>query len=289
MQTIQQLSQEIGIGIDTLRVWEKRYGFPRPERDFRGHRCYPPDQVEELRVIKKLQNLGYRPSRIFSYSPSERLALLNRQEGGNVPENSLLWQLLTELSADRLDRELREILAKLGPRRFIHEFVEPLVRVLDRGWMDGSVSIAREHIVSDRLSDLLRGLLASGERTANQPRILFLTLSGERHKLGLLMSAALFQAEGIDCLLIQEELPLHEVPQLAVDLACDAVALSFSAHYPARLAHRDLAALRERLAAEIGIIAGGQAVSKKFTLPGVILCPELRTIPALCRKEFSLQ
>ncbi len=28
MLTIQQLSHEVNIGVDTLRVWERRYGFP---------------------------------------------------------------------------------------------------------------------------------------------------------------------------------------------------------------------------------------------------------------------
>lgn len=49
---ILQLSQEIGVGIDTLRIWERRYGFPVPGRDARGHRSYNRSQVEELRVVK---------------------------------------------------------------------------------------------------------------------------------------------------------------------------------------------------------------------------------------------
>ena len=44
--TIQQLSREIGIGIDTLRIWERRYGFPIPGRDTRGHRTYSAEQVD---------------------------------------------------------------------------------------------------------------------------------------------------------------------------------------------------------------------------------------------------
>lgn len=30
MLNINQLSQEVGIGVDTLRVWERRYNFPDP-------------------------------------------------------------------------------------------------------------------------------------------------------------------------------------------------------------------------------------------------------------------
>ena len=60
MLTIQQLSQELDIGVDTLRAWERRYGFPTPERDYRGHRSYSAAQLEELKIVKKLQNHGLR-------------------------------------------------------------------------------------------------------------------------------------------------------------------------------------------------------------------------------------
>ena len=51
---IQQLSHETGIGVDTLRIWERRYGEPTPGRDARGHRSYTTAQVDALRIVKKL-------------------------------------------------------------------------------------------------------------------------------------------------------------------------------------------------------------------------------------------
>ncbi len=63
MLTIQQLSQEVNIGVDTLRVWERRYGFPQPNRDSRGHRKYPLAQVDVLRAVRHLQNLATGPAR----------------------------------------------------------------------------------------------------------------------------------------------------------------------------------------------------------------------------------
>ena len=45
-----------GLKPDTLRAWERRYGFPAPGRDARGHRSYSSNQIEELRVVKRLQD-----------------------------------------------------------------------------------------------------------------------------------------------------------------------------------------------------------------------------------------
>ena len=51
MLTIAAVERDTRIGKDTLRVWERRYGFPAPLRDSNGERLYPLDQVEQLRHI----------------------------------------------------------------------------------------------------------------------------------------------------------------------------------------------------------------------------------------------
>jgi len=56
--TIQQLSKEIGIGIDTLRIWERRYGFPIPTRSPRGHRSYSGDQLTNCGLLKSCRALA---------------------------------------------------------------------------------------------------------------------------------------------------------------------------------------------------------------------------------------
>ena len=63
---ITAVEQETGISKDTLRVWERRYGYPRPGRDPHGERAYPPEQVEVLRRIRRLMDQGARPGRIFA-------------------------------------------------------------------------------------------------------------------------------------------------------------------------------------------------------------------------------
>ena len=52
--SIADVERDTGLSKDTLRVWERRYGFPRPRRDALGERTYAPAQVEKLRVIKRM-------------------------------------------------------------------------------------------------------------------------------------------------------------------------------------------------------------------------------------------
>ena len=284
--TIQQLSKEIGIGIDTLRIWERRYGFPIPTRSPRGHRSYSGDQVDELRIVKKLQSLGHRPGKIFALSSAERREMLTAVVEQELPPNPALQALTKEFSPSQIDGELQKQLQKLGLVNFIHQYALPLLQALDQGWTEGSISIAREHLISDRLEQLLREQLATEQPTKSQKQLLFLTLSGERHKLGLLLAATLFHAEGVDCILLNQELPLSEVPQLASELEVDGVALSFSFHYSTRQAKNDLASLRNILDPQLKLIAGGQAVHGGIQMQNLTICTTLEQIPGVCRKLF---
>lgn len=75
LMSIAAVERDTGLSKDTLRIWEKRYGFPLPKRDAQGERCYPMDQVERLRVIKRLLDVGHRPGRIV-HLPMDDLGVL---------------------------------------------------------------------------------------------------------------------------------------------------------------------------------------------------------------------
>lgn len=285
--TIQQLSKEVGIGIDTLRIWERRYGFPQPERDAVGHRCYPSEQIEELRLVKTLQSFGQRPGQIFTLNPYERRELLQQLLQGQGPVDAGLEALISVGTPEQIGLELRARWGQLGLSEFIHQVAIPLVGLLDHGWTEGRISIAREHLVSDQLEGVLRQVLAAGAPVDRGADILLLTLSGERHKLGLLMAACLFHASGCRCRVLNEELPLSEVAPLVAELQVAAVALSFSSHYPTRQAKQDLASLRKQLDPKVKLIAGGGALRGGVSLQGLLVCTDLRQISGICRRQLA--
>lgn len=282
---IQQLSHETGIGVDTLRIWERRYGEPTPGRDARGHRSYTTAQVDALRIVKKLQDFGQRPSKIFALSSQQRVALLQRIAADKLPDDHRLKQLIDEMTPQQMATELAEQYNRLGLNAFIHQYVTPLLQQLDHGWTTGQLSIAREHLISDQLENLLKGELA-GMTRAGAPQIVFLTLSGERHKIGLLLAAILFQQAGLPVIWLSEELPLSEIPELARTLGVSGVALSFSSHYASRQAKQDLRSLRRQLDPDIKIIAGGCGVQQMASLPNLLICTDLEQIPQLARRHF---
>jgi DNA-binding transcriptional MerR regulator len=287
MISIQTLSRELETGVDTLRVWERRYGNPEPTRDARGHRVYSEEQRQELRLVRKLLDLGERPARIFRLAPQQRQQRLEELVAELKPDSNELRRLAIDTQPVELAGEIRLLLRHHGLAQFIHEICVPLLQLLGFAWTEGSISIAREHLISDLIEETLRHEIRRQPARGDVAHILFLNLSGERHRLGLLLAASLFQLAGCRSTLIQEDLPLDEVAPLTAELKVNAVALSFSRHYSALQAKKELVELRRRLEPQIRLIAGGDALKGKIFLPGILLCNDLNQIAAICKREFA--
>jgi len=53
------LARAAGVGIETVRYYQRRGLLGRPDRPFGGQRLYPPAYVDRLRFIKRAQALGF--------------------------------------------------------------------------------------------------------------------------------------------------------------------------------------------------------------------------------------
>ncbi|MFO7832390.1 MAG: MerR family transcriptional regulator, partial [Desulfuromonadaceae bacterium] len=151
MLNIKQLSQEVGIGVDTLRVWERRYDFPCPQRDRRGRRQYPQEQVEQLRVVRQLQLDGHRAGAIFKMKPEQRMDLLHQDHNQkHLRKISLEWILYA--GPEEILLWLGKQLKTLGLESFIRQCAIPLIYLVDLSWKTGAIGVAREHLITDQLS-----------------------------------------------------------------------------------------------------------------------------------------
>lgn len=274
---IAAVERDTGLSKDVLRMWERRYGFPTPERDGNGDRLYPADQVERLRLIKRLMDQGHRPGKLIA-TPYEELAALAPRRlaaGPAVPEEHApgldeLIDLIRRHEGDTYRQAMQQRLARQGLQRFVQDTVAPLAQRVGQAWEQGSLEVFEEHLFTELTKRLLRqaiGTLPAGSR----PRILLTTLPGEQHILGLLMAEALFALEGAECIPLGTQTPLLEISRAAVAHRADVVALSFSSSFPARQIPALLSQLRADLPGNIGLWAGGSGVARIDNLQDVRL------------------
>ena len=159
--SIAAVERDTGIGKDTLRIWERRYGFPQPGRDAFGERSYSMEQVEKLRVIKRLLDQGHRPGRIVA-QPVETLQRLSQGQAsapqkmafsGTAPELRNFMSCILGHDAEGLRRKLHQAMVAMGHFRFVTDLVAPL---------NGMVASLQEASIDVRmLRDPTRGGVAA--------------------------------------------------------------------------------------------------------------------------------
>lgn len=124
----------LGVSANTLRSWERRYGFPRPRRSAGGHRHYELFEIEALRqTLAETQNV------------SSAVALA--QERGTGPSSgTLLSEAFRSFDEQRADRLLEESLALRSVERTVEDVLLPAVAdQSDEGHPTASYDFAWRH------------------------------------------------------------------------------------------------------------------------------------------------
>lgn len=280
LMNIAAVERETGLGKDTLRVWERRYGFPKPERDLHGERAYPLDQVEKLRLIKRLMGQGWRPGKLLALPEEELagLALETVAPAADVEQNALqssVIELIRSHDIPALGNALRQALHRQGLQQFVLETVSALNRAVGEAWGRGEIQVFEEHLYTEQMQALLRQAIGALPTGAGQPRVLLTTVPEEQHVLGLLMTEALLTLEGAACIPLGTQTPLGDIRQATAAHRADIVALSFSSAFPQRQVLPLLAKLREMLPPAIELWAGGAGVERVGALQGARLITDL--------------
>jgi hypothetical protein len=230
--SIAAVERDTGLSKDTLRVWERRYGFPAPERDPSGERAYPLDQVERLRLIRRLLDAGHRPGRTVPLDliDLQRLADASGPEQPESPRSG--WDaaalddylaLVRQHDLEGLRRQFGRDLARVGLPAFVCELVVPLTRSIGDAWLRGQMQVFEEHACTEVLQTVLRtavGSLPSPE-PLDAPRVLLSTLPGEPHALAMQLVEALLRVEGAVCVPLGPQTPVWDLVLAAEAYRCD--------------------------------------------------------------------
>jgi methylmalonyl-CoA mutase cobalamin-binding subunit len=264
--SIADVERDTGLSKDTLRVWERRYGFPTPRRDALGERLYPAAQVERLRVIKRLLDAGHRPGRVVAL-PLDQLRALGAGKGTAAdvaahresPSDFELMGVLRRHDAGALTRELALLQARLGLRSFVVQVAAPLSALVGEAWMRGELRVFEEHLFTECVRMALHAALHALPAAAGPPRVLLATLPGEPHGLGLLMAQTLMALEGCACLSLGVQVPMADLAAAAKAWQADIVALSVTGTMKRNLLLTSLGQLRSQLPTGVALWVGGAA------------------------------
>jgi len=278
------IERDTGIGRDTLRVWERRYGFPDPVRNAKGERVYPEAQLRRLQRIRRLLDRGVRPGKLLPLS-EEALDGLEARLQPAAPER--LDKTVTEIlnairSADawQVESLLRSHYQQQGMQAFIIGTVVPLLHRVGELWIGGKLQVFQEHFLSEQLIRFLNTEISTMQKSAGKPLVVLATLPGEEHTLGLLMLTAMLSSRGISVINLGGEVPMDQIGHAVQQFQADVAGITFSGAYQYRNIRQHLLELRELLPDNVDIWTGGEGVRRLRKLPaGVIKFNSLEKLP----------
>lgn len=299
MLSIGAVAKATGIRVETLRTWERRYGFPRPERTGSGHRKYPRDVIAHLELINTALEQGHRPSNVVGESEDYLRDLLGiatitpttippaQQEQAPSPATARAildtWMNATlELDADALRESFDSIWFRLGAHAFLAHLVAPFLVEIGEAWFAGRIAVLHEQFASAQLKAFLSSHWRPLSERAGGPLIVCAALPGEYHIIGLHMVAVLVAMAGCQLIFMGCDTPLEAIVDAASDHGAVAVLVSVSA--AANNAHTTahLTELRALLDRDIELIVGGAGAPAQ--IPSTIHIDDLEQLRSWAEK-----
>ena len=218
---IAAVAQRTGIGADTLRKWERRYGVLRPGRTSGGQRRYDERDVARVEWLRDRLAEGFRIG--------EAAALLETDQANAVSSAADLRDAIVTAAAEtdthRLVALVEQSFTLYDVEAAIEEIVAPALRFVGNRWEAGAECIAQEHLLSEVVLARLRTLL-SDRRPAVRGTAVLACAPGERHELGLLALAVLLQADGWLIVYLGPDAPLEATVWMATRTNADLLCLS---------------------------------------------------------------
>jgi MerR family transcriptional regulator, light-induced transcriptional regulator len=267
--SIGTLSSATGVPVDTLRTWERRYGFPAPVTRTEGsHRRYSAETIAQVQLIVRALELGHRPSAVVGRDPAELRRLVgsmastpatpdpSRDEDRRVIARWL--ELTRAMDGDTLVGEFHRGLAEMTAIAFLERRLGPYLQAMGDRWAAGVLRVSQEHYASEKTREFLSAQWRAANESATPARAVAVlaTPPGEQHALGLHMAAWVVALARVRVVFLGANTPMNEVAFAAQHYDAHGVALSVAEGY-----REDLEAHHQALAAqvrpEVSIVFGG--------------------------------
>lgn len=224
--TVNEVEERTGVPAATLRQWERRYGFPLPERSGSGYRLYGDDDLRHIAAMKRHIDDGV---------PASRAAEMVRAEEaparGPRPIETLrrdLVEALVELDEARADRVVGEAHALHPLEAVVLELFPGTMVELGRRWHDGAINTTTEHFASSYVQGRLRQLMTLAGHNRNGRRVIVACAPHDQHELGAMMLAVMLRREGYHVYFVGANTPVADLASMAGAVAPGAVMISAS-------------------------------------------------------------
>ena len=225
---IRYVAQRTNLSAHVIRAWEKRYKAVVPHRSPKNRRLYCEDDVQRLRLLKKITDAGQNISQVAPLNFSELRGLVQQDRVGAVrkrensfrhthqpmPGDDHLRKCLSaviNLDSESLERSLDRAAIDLTRPALLNDVIVPLFEEIGNLWRNGSMKILNEHMATSVTRHFLLNMLRATEVSSSAPKILIATTVGQWHDIGALTVALTAAENGWHPIYYGPNLPAEEI------------------------------------------------------------------------------
>jgi MerR family transcriptional regulator, light-induced transcriptional regulator len=288
------VSRMTGIPVATLRVWERRYGFPKAIRTPGGHRLCSEREVMRLRWVKARVDDGMQTGQAiralqhmeqegrFSDITPAPIVRPTMTDTSLMAFHQRLFELLIHNDLQQSDQMLGEVLTLYPIEDLILDVMGPTLQAIGQAWKESKISVATEHLATNYLRQHLLLWMMTGPAAYDRvPPVVMACAPDEWHEGSLLIMSVLLRRRRWPIAYLGQAVPLPDLADLVRRMHAPAVVL-VAMMEPAAESLRDWPQYLPE-AAETGrpiVVFGGEIFNKepewRTTIPGIFLGETLR-------------
>lgn len=268
--TIKDLESLSGIKAHTIRIWEQRYSFLKPQRTDTNIRYYTGDELKTILNIALLNKYGFKISHIDKMNTAEISQKLYSLTDGQAQQerqiNALIGHMV-DLDTDKFETDLDAFILAKGIEKAIHTLIFPFLERVGILWQTNHINPAQEHLVTNIIRQkILVGIEGATNRFPTGKTILLFLPEAEFHELGLLYVYFLLKSRGVKVYYLGANVPMKDVAYIANLKKPGYIYTHITSAVGQQKMDKFLASLRDQVAG-IPIIVSGHYVQNHHTVP----------------------
>lgn len=213
--TIRDLENLSGIKAHTIRIWEQRYSFLKPQRTDTNIRYYTNDELKKVLNIALLNKYGFKISHIDKMDAQEmrdKIISLSQAEAQQERLINDLLQCMIDLDMERFEDVLDRFIAAKGIDKAIHYLLFPFLDKIGILWLINNIHPAQEHLVTNIIRQkMIVGIESVISHLSPDQRVVLFLPEGEHHELGLLYIYYLLKSRGVQVIYLGANVPLPDL------------------------------------------------------------------------------
>lgn len=235
--SIKDLEKLSGINVNTIRVWERRYGIIKPQRTSTNRRRYGDKELRKIINISILRRNGIKISDIASISDREienKVLLLSQDTNQYSSLIESLILMMIGLNQKGINDLLTRSMINIGVEKTITEIVFPFFKRIGWLWQTGNAGVGSEHFMSNLIRNRIIALTESLPYNVKEgyKRVVLFLPENELHEFPLLFYNYIFKKTGHETIYLGQSTPLPSVSGFCEKCNADIIVTGLMSGYP---------------------------------------------------------